>query len=117
MAIKKFLNQVNLELERGDKIAFVGQNGQGKSTLVKCIMDDWTDYTGSLNIGHKVEIAYFAQDQAKKLDITKTVLDTVLDEADADTRPKVRGLLGAFLFEGEDVEKKVSVLSGGKEDV
>lgn len=111
---KKVLNKVNLELERGDKIAFVGQNGQGKSTLVKCIMKDWTDYTGELNIGHKVEIAYFAQDQAKKLDTSKTVLDTVLDEADADTRPKVRGLLGAFLFEGEDVDKKVSVLSGGE---
>lgn len=111
---KKVLNQVNLELERGDKIAFVGQNGQGKSTLVKCIMNDWTDYTGDLTIGHKVEVAYFAQDQAKKLDITKTVLDTVLDEADMDTRPKVRGLLGAFLFEGEDVDKKVSVLSGGE---
>lgn len=111
---KKVLNQVNLELERGDKIAFVGQNGQGKSTLVKCIMNDWTDYSGQLTIGHKVEVAYFAQDQAKKLDISKTVLDTVLDEADADTRPKVRGLLGAFLFEGEDVDKKVSVLSGGE---
>ncbi len=111
---KKVLNQVNLELERGDKIAFVGQNGQGKSTLVKCIMNDWKDYTGQLKIGHNVEIAYFAQDQAKKLDTTKTVLDTVLDEADADTRPKVRGLLGAFLFEGEDVDKKVSVLSGGE---
>lgn len=111
---KQVLNKVNLELERGDKIAFVGQNGQGKSTLVKCIMKDWTDYTGELNIGHKVEIAYFAQDQAKKLDTSKTVLDTVLDEADADTRPKVRGLLGAFLFEGEDVDKKVSVLSGGE---
>ena len=111
---KKVLNQVNLELERGDKIAFVGQNGQGKSTLVKCIMNDWTDYTGQLKIGHNVEVAYFAQDQAKKLDTSKTVLDTVLDEADAETRPKVRGLLGAFLFEGEDVDKKVSVLSGGE---
>ena len=111
---KKVLNQVNLELERGDKIAFVGQNGQGKSTLVKCIMNDWTDYTGQLKIGHNVEVAYFAQDQAKKLDTSKTVLDTVLDEADAETRPKVRGLLGAFLFEGEDVDKKVFVLSGGE---
>ncbi len=111
---KKVLNQVNLELERGDKIAFVGQNGQGKSTLVKCIMNDWTDYSGHLKLGHNVEIAYFAQDQAKKLDISKTVLDTVLDEADTNTRPKVRGLLGAFLFEGEDVDKKVSVLSGGE---
>lgn len=111
---KKVLNQVNLELERGDKIAFVGQNGQGKSTLVKCIMNDWKDYTGQMKIGHNVEIAYFAQDQAKKLDTSKTVLDTVLDEADAETRPKVRGLLGAFLFEGEDVDKKVSVLSGGE---
>lgn len=111
---KKVLNKVNLELERGDKIAFVGQNGQGKSTLVKCIMNDWSDYSGQLDIGHKVEVAYFAQDQAKKLDINKTVLDTILDEADSDTRPKARGLLGAFLFEGEDVDKKVSVLSGGE---
>ncbi|MGB0871197.1 MAG: ABC-F family ATP-binding cassette domain-containing protein [Flavobacteriales bacterium] len=111
---KLVLNDVNLELERGDKIAFVGQNGQGKSTFVKCIMNDWSDYSGALTLGHKVEVAYFAQDQAKKLDSSKTVLDTILDEADAETRPKVRGLLGAFLFEGEDVEKKVSVLSGGE---
>lgn len=111
---KLVLNDVNLELERGDKIAFVGQNGQGKSTLVKCIMNDWSDYSGALTLGHKVEVAYFAQDQAKKLDPSKTVLDTILDEADTETRPKVRGLLGAFLFEGEDVDKKVSVLSGGE---
>jgi ATP-binding cassette subfamily F protein 3 len=108
------LNEVNLELERGHKIAFVGQNGQGKTTLVKCIMDVWQDYQGEKTIGHQVQIGYFAQDQAKKLDVSKTILDTVLDEADAETRPKVRGLLGSFLFEGEDVDKKVSVLSGGE---
>ncbi|MCT4664095.1 MAG: ATP-binding cassette domain-containing protein [Flavobacteriales bacterium] len=111
---KKIFSKVNFELERGQKVAFVGQNGQGKTTLVKCIMQEWEDYRGKLDLGHQVEIGYFAQDQAKKLDTTKTVLDTVLDEANAETRPKVRGLLGSFLFEGEDVEKKVSVLSGGE---
>ncbi|MGB0884651.1 MAG: ribosomal protection-like ABC-F family protein [Flavobacteriales bacterium] len=111
---KKVLNTVDFELERGQKVALIGQNGQGKTTLVKCIMNQWTDFQGDLKLGHQVEVAYFAQDQAKQLDPTKTVLDTILDKAPMEIRPKVRGLLGSFLFEGEDVDKKVSVLSGGE---
>jgi ATP-binding cassette subfamily F protein 3 len=104
---------VNFELNRGDKIAFVGQNGQGKSTLAKVITEE-IDYDGKLTIGHNVEIGYFAQNQAEYLDPDKTVLDTMIDAANAETRPKVRDILGAFLFAGDEVHKYVKVLSGGE---
>ncbi len=110
---KKVLHNVNLLLERNSKIAFVGQNGQGKSTLAKCIVGD-IPYDGKLNLGHNVEIGYFAQNQADYLDGTKTVLDTMIDAANEKNRIKVRDILGAFLFRGDDVDKYVRVLSGGE---
>lgn len=110
---KHVMSNVNFELNRNEKIAFVGQNGQGKSTLAKVIMNE-IDYEGTLTLGHNVEIGYFAQNQAEYLDLNKTVLDTMIDAANAETRPKVRDILGAFLFSGDDVHKYVKVLSGGE---
>ncbi len=110
---KKVLSRVNLLVERGSKIAFVGQNGQGKSTLAKCIVNE-IPYNGKLIIGHNVEIGYFAQNQAEYLDGNKTVYDTMLDSANEKNRIKVRDILGAFLFRGDDVDKYVRVLSGGE---
>ncbi|MFK5983620.1 MAG: ATP-binding cassette domain-containing protein [Flavobacteriaceae bacterium] len=110
---KKVLHDVNLLLERNSKIAFVGQNGQGKSTLAKCIVGD-IPYNGKLSLGHNVEIGYFAQNQADYLDGSKTVLDTMIDAANEKNRIKVRDILGAFLFRGDDVDKYVRVLSGGE---
>ena len=110
---KTILKDVNLLVERGVKVAFVGQNGQGKSTLAKLIVDE-IQGTGAIKKGHNVQIGYFAQNQAEYLDGEKTLLDTMIDAANATTRPKVRDLLGAFLFQGDDVEKKVKVLSGGE---
>ncbi len=110
---KKVLHNVNLLLERNSKTAFVGQNGQGKSTLAKCIVGD-ISYEGKLTLGHNVEIGYFAQNQADSLDGTKTVLDTMIDAANEKNRSKVRDVLGAFLFRGDDVDKYVRVLSGGE---
>lgn len=107
------LTKVNLLVERNSKIAFVGQNGQGKSTLAKCIVGD-IEYNGELKHGHNVEIGYFAQNQADYLDGTKTVLDTMIDAANEKNRTKVRDILGAFLFRGDDVDKYVRVLSGGE---
>lgn len=107
------LNQVNIEIKRGEKVAFVGKNGEGKSTLVKMIMDQ-IPYTGELKIGHNVQIGYFAQNQADLLDAEQTVLDSVDQVAQGDIRKKLRDILGAFLFQGEDVEKKIKVLSGGE---
>lgn len=104
---------VAFEIERSDKIAFVGQNGQGKSTLAKILVGEH-NYQGHLTIGHNVQIGYFAQNQAEYLDLNKTVLDTMIDAADAKSRPRVRDILGSFLFRGEDVEKYVKVLSGGE---
>jgi ATP-binding cassette subfamily F protein 3 len=95
------------------KIAFVGQNGQGKSTLAKIIVGE-IPYDGLLKLGHNVEIGYFAQNQAEYLDGTKTVLETMTDAANASNRTKVRDILGAFLFRGDDVDKPVKVLSGGE---
>lgn len=109
----KVLDHVDLLVERGSKIAFVGQNGQGKSTLAKCIVDE-IPYDGKLIIGHNVEIGYFAQNQAEYLDGKKTVLDTMIDAANEKNRTKVRDILGAFLFRGDDVDKYVRVLSGGE---
>ena len=100
-------------VERGAKMAFVGQNGQGKSTLIKAIMNEF-EYEGDIKIGHNVQLGYFAQNQADYLDGEKTLLDTMLDAATDANRTKVRDMLGAFLFRGDDVEKKVKVLSGGE---
>ncbi len=110
---KKVLTEVSLLVERNSKIAFVGQNGQGKSTLAKCIVDE-IEYQGHLKLGHNVEIGYFAQNQTDYLDGTKTVLDTMIDAANEKNRTKVRDILGAFLFRGDDVDKYVRVLSGGE---
>lgn len=110
---KKILTDINLLVERGSKIAFVGQNGQGKSTLIKAIMKEF-EYTGDIKLGHNVQLGYFAQNQAEYLDGEKTLLDTMVDAATDSNRSKVRDMLGAFLFRGDDVEKKVKVLSGGE---
>lgn len=110
---KVIFKDVDFLIERGSKIAFVGQNGQGKSTLIKAVMDEF-EYEGSIKIGHNVQIGYFAQNQADYLDGEKTLLDTMLDAATDANRVKVRDMLGAFLFRGDDVEKKVKVLSGGE---
>lgn len=105
--------QANLTIERGDKIAFVGKNGEGKSTLVKCIMKE-IDFDGSLTIGHNVMIGYFAQNQASMLDENLTVFQTIDDVAQGEIRNKIKDLLGAFMFGGENSTKKVKVLSGGE---
>ena len=107
------LRGVDLFVERNTKIAFVGQNGQGKSTLAKIIVDE-IEHGGTMNLGHNVQIGYFAQNQADYLDGTKTVEDTMLNAADERTRPLVRNILGSFLFRGDEVEKYVRVLSGGE---
>ena len=109
----KVLNSINLILSRNSKIAFVGQNGQGKTTLAKIINDE-IDYNGSLKIGHNVQIGYFAQNQADYLDDKKTVLQTMEDSATEKNRSKVRDILGSFLFRGSEVDKYVKVLSGGE---
>lgn len=100
-------------IKRGEKVAFVGKNGEGKSTLVKCIMNE-IPYTGTLKIGHNVKIGYFAQNQAQLLDGEITVFDTIDRVATGDIRTKIRDILGAFMFGGEASEKKVKVLSGGE---
>ena len=110
---KKVLQGVDLMIERDSKVAFVGQNGQGKSTLAKIIVDE-IPHGGVMDLGHNVQIGYFAQNQADYLDGTKTVEDTMLDAADERTRPLVRSILGSFLFRGDEVDKFVRVLSGGE---
>lgn len=100
-------------IRRGEKVAFVGKNGEGKSTLVKCIMGE-IPYTGTLKVGHNVRIGYFAQNQAQMLDGELTVFDTIDHVATGDMRTRVRDILGAFMFGGEDIDKKVKVLSGGE---
>lgn len=106
-------HDVTLTINRGEKIAFVGKNGEGKSTLVKCIMDE-ISYEGKLTIGHNVQIGYFAQNQAQMLDENVTVFDTIDYVAKGDIRLKIRDILGAFMFGGEASDKKVKVLSGGE---
>jgi ATP-binding cassette subfamily F protein 3 len=107
------LKNINLTIERDSKTAFVGQNGQGKSTLAKIIVGE-IKYQGVLKLGHNVQIGYFAQNQAEYLDGSKTVLDTMIDAANEKNRSKVRDILGSFLFRGEEAEKYVRVLSGGE---
>ncbi|MDL2213535.1 ATP-binding cassette domain-containing protein [Bacteroides sp. OttesenSCG-928-J23] len=102
-----------LTIERGDKVAFVGKNGEGKSTLVRCIMKE-IEHAGNLTLGHNVQIGYFAQNQASMLDENLTVFQTIDDVAVGDIRTKIRDLLGAFMFGGEESTKKVKVLSGGE---
>tara|TARA_B100000945_G_scaffold321490_1_gene336393 strand:- start:47 stop:1954 length:1908 start_codon:yes stop_codon:yes gene_type:complete len=110
---KKVLNSINLYIERGTKIAFVGQNGQGKSTLAKLLVGV-INGNGKIRFGHNIKIGYFAQDQSETLEASKTVLTTAQDSATNENRNTVRDVLGAFLFKGDDVDKKVSVLSGGE---
>lgn len=107
------LKNIDLNVERGGKMAFVGQNGQGKSTLAKIIVGE-LKHEGQLKLGHNVQIGYFAQNQAEYLDGNKTVLDTMIDAANEKNRSKVRDILGSFLFRGDEVEKYVRVLSGGE---
>ena len=110
---KIILKDISLLVERGSKIAFVGQNGQGKSTFIKAIVNEFK-FDGSIKLGHNVQLGYFAQNQAEYLDGEKTLLDTMLEAATDTNRSKVRDMLGSFLFRGDDVEKKVKVLSGGE---
>ena len=107
------LKSINLIVERGQKVAFVGQNGQGKSTLAKILVNELSS-KGQVNLGHNVQVGYFAQNQADYLDGKKTVIDTMIDAANETNRSKVRDILGAFLFRGDAVDKYVSVLSGGE---
>ena len=109
----RVLSNIDLNVERESKIAFVGQNGQGKSTLAKIIVGE-LKHEGHLKLGHNVQIGYFAQNQAEYLDGNKTVLDTMIDAANEKNRSKVRDILGSFLFRGDEVEKYVKVLSGGE---
>ena len=110
---KTVFQNASLTIERGDKVAFVGRNGEGKSTLVKCIMQE-IEHDGTLTIGHNVQIGYFAQNSASLLDENKTIYQTIDDIAVGDIRLKIRDLLGAFMFGGEESQKKVKVLSGGE---
>jgi len=110
---KEVLREIDLMIERGTKTAFVGQNGQGKTTLAKVLVGE-VEYSGNLKLGHNVQIGYFAQNQAEYLDGDKTVLDTMIDAANEKNRPQVRDILGSFLFRGEEVDKYVKVLSGGE---
>ncbi|GMN09990.1 ABC-F family ATP-binding cassette domain-containing protein [Croceitalea sp. MTPC9] len=110
---KEVLNGIDLLVERGSKTAFVGQNGQGKTTLAKIVVGE-LEHGGHLKLGHNVQIGYFAQNQAEYLDGSKTILDTMIDAANESNRSKVRDILGSFLFQGDEVDKYVRVLSGGE---
>ncbi len=110
---KKVLSNIEIEIERGDKLAFVGQNGQGKTTLVKVLLNE-VEHEGKVHEGHQVKVGYYAQNQADAMEGNKTVLQTIEDAADDETRKRARNILGSFMFSGEDVDKKVKVLSGGE---
>lgn len=110
---KRIFDRVNLMIERGDKIAFVGKNGEGKSTLVRCIMKE-LEHDGELTLGHNVKVGYFAQNEASVVDENLTVFQTIDDIAEGEIRTKIKDLLGAFMFGGEASAKKVKVLSGGE---
>ena len=111
---KQIFDKVDFFIERGQRIALLGQNGQGKTTLAKILAGEITDTTGEWNLGHNVNIGYFAQNQEEVLTPNKTVLEEAEDSATEETRPRVRDLLGSFLFQGDDVTKKTKVLSGGE---
>ena len=111
---KNVLDNISIEIEKGEKIAFVGQNGQGKTTLVKILIDKIKAEKGDITLGHNVDVSYYAQNQADSLDNSKTLLETMQEVSPENMRPKLRSILGSFLFSGEDVDKKVSVLSGGE---
>jgi ATP-binding cassette subfamily F protein 3 len=108
------LKDIDMHLERGERVAFVGRNGEGKSTFVKSIVGELAPQQGSIQLGHQVVIGYYAQNQALLLNPNKTVFETIDEVAVGDIRPKIRTILGRFLFSTEDTEKKVSVLSGGE---
>jgi len=108
------LKDIDMHLERGERVAFVGRNGEGKSTFVKSIVGELAPQNGSMQLGHQVVIGYYAQNQALLLNLNKTVFETIDEVAVGDIRPKIRTILGRFLFSTEDTEKKVSVLSGGE---
>lgn len=110
---RRLFRDISITVGRGEKIALLGPNGVGKSTLFKCLMQE-IDHDGKVELGHNVKVTYFAQDQAERLNKNKTVLETVDDVAVGDVRKELRSILGAFLFSGEDVDKKVAVLSGGE---
>ncbi len=110
----RVFGNVDMTIKRGDKVAFVGKNGAGKSTMIKCIMGEIADYTGKLTLGHQVEIGYFAQNEASLLNPNLTVYETIDHEAVGDIRLYINDILGAFMFGGTESEKKVSVLSGGE---
>ncbi|QQU02639.1 ABC-F family ATP-binding cassette domain-containing protein [Myroides odoratus] len=103
----------NMVVERGQKVAFVGKNGEGKSTMIKAIMGE-IDYTGSIELGHNIQVGYFAQNQASLLDGDLTIFETVDRIAEGDIRTQIKNILGAFMFSGDDIQKKVKVLSGGE---
>ncbi|HKK74839.1 MAG TPA: ABC-F family ATP-binding cassette domain-containing protein [Saprospiraceae bacterium] len=108
------LDEIDFKMDRGDRVAFVGQNGQGKTTLAKMLISKLSISSGTIQLGHNVEIGYYAQNQSDTLYPKSTVLETMEQDAPAEMRPKLRSILGAFMFSGEDVDKKVSVLSGGE---
>lgn len=110
----KVLNDVSISIQRGEKVAFVGKNGEGKSTLSKIIVGQIDDYQGTFNLGYQVSIGYFAQNQAALLDGEKTVYETIDEIAQGEVRTRIRNILGSFLFDENDIEKKVKVLSGGE---
>ena len=105
---------VDFLITKGSKLAFVGRDGEGKSTMAKIIVGELTDYSGTFKLGHQVQIGYYAQNQAAMLDGEKTVFQTIDDAAVGDIRPKIRNILGSFLFDNDDIDKKVKVLSGGE---
>lgn len=108
------LDNIHLRMDRGERVSFVGQNGQGKTTLAKIIVNELTYTSGEMILGHNVKIGYYAQNQAENMSGSKTVLETMEDSSPPEMRTKIRSILGAFLFSGSDAEKKVSVLSGGE---
>jgi len=103
----------NMVVERGEKVAFVGKNGEGKSTMIKAIMKE-IDFGGEIELGHNVQVGYFAQNQASLLDGDLTIFETVDRIAEGDIRTQIKNILGAFMFSGDDIHKKVKVLSGGE---
>ncbi len=111
---KNILNNIDFSLIRGEKVAFVGKNGEGKTTFSRIIVGELTSTSGTAKLGHQVSLGYFAQNQAQLLDPEKTVFETIDDIAVGDIRTRIRAILGSFMFQGEDIDKKVKVLSGGE---